>query len=61
MLYGSVVQNNYKDYNDIDILVVTKVKSYEKLGQKYRKIKEVKNILQKKELMQTFRFMTEKL
>lgn len=47
VLYGSVVQNNYKDYNDIDILVVTKVKSYEKLGQKYRKIKEVKNILQK--------------
>jgi len=50
VLYGSVVQNNYKSYNDIDILVVTKEKNYEKLRQRYRKIKEVKSLLQKEEI-----------
>jgi len=45
VLYGSVVQNNYKNYNDIDILVVTKEKNYEKLKERYNKIKELKETL----------------
>ena len=28
ILYGSAIQNNYKDYNDIDIMIVTKSKIY---------------------------------
>src|SRR3989339_193877 len=28
ILYGSVIQNNYHDYNDIDIMIVTKKKLY---------------------------------
>ncbi len=47
VLYGSVVQNNYKNYNDIDILIVTREKKYNRLKEKYAKIKEVKNILKK--------------
>lgn len=47
VIYGSVIQNNYKDYNDIDILVITKVKIYDKIGYTYKKVKEIKNIFQK--------------
>ncbi|MBS3079451.1 nucleotidyltransferase domain-containing protein [Candidatus Pacearchaeota archaeon] len=45
ILYGSVIQNNYKNYNDIDIMIVTKSKIYKKEIDKYKKIKEIKNIL----------------
>jgi predicted nucleotidyltransferase len=45
ILYGSVIQNNYKDYNDIDIMIVTKSKIYKHEIDKYKKINEIKNIL----------------
>jgi len=45
ILYGSVIQNNYKDYNDIDIMIVTKSKIYNNEADKYKKIKEIKEIL----------------
>ena len=45
VLYGSAIQNNYKNYNDIDIMIVTKSKIYRHEIDKYKKIKEIKNIL----------------
>ncbi|MEK6859507.1 MAG: nucleotidyltransferase domain-containing protein [Nanoarchaeota archaeon] len=45
ILYGSVVQNNYREYNDIDIMVVTKKKVYETEKEKWKKIREIINIL----------------
>jgi len=42
-IYGSVIYNNYRGYNDIDVLVTVKRKSWRKLGEKYRKIITIKN------------------
>ncbi len=47
ILYGSIIQNNYKDYNDIDIIIVTKKKLYKKEIDKWKKIKELRNIFKK--------------
>ncbi len=47
ILYGSVVQNNYKNYNDIDIMIVTKKKLYKTEMEKWKKIAELKEILKK--------------
>ncbi len=46
VLYGSVVQTNYKEYNDIDILIITK-KEISTIKEKYKKINEIKKILEK--------------
>ncbi|MBI2003947.1 nucleotidyltransferase domain-containing protein [Candidatus Pacearchaeota archaeon] len=43
VIYGSAIQTNYKDYKDIDILIVIKNKI--NLKEKYRKIIEIKKIL----------------
>jgi len=43
IIYGSAIQTNYKDYNDIDILIAIKNKMNFK--EKYRKIIEIKKIL----------------
>lgn len=45
VLYGSAIQNNYKNYNDIDILIITKKKLYKALVQKHKKISEIKKQL----------------
>jgi len=45
IIYGSAIQTNYKDYNDIDILIVTKDKINFK--EKYRRIIAIKKILSK--------------
>src|SRR3989344_78352 len=45
ILYGSAVQTNYHEYNDIDIMVVTKSKVYSHEIEKYKIIKEIKNRL----------------
>ncbi len=44
ILYGSAIQTNYQEYNDIDILVVTKNK-IGTLGEKAKKIRELKEKL----------------
>lgn len=44
ILYGSVVQNNYHNYNDIDIMIVSKNRIKPEIV-KWRKIKELKYIL----------------
>ena len=46
VIYGSAIQTNYKEYNDIDILVVTK-KKISPAREKYKKIIELKKILNK--------------
>ena len=46
ILYGSAVQTNYEEYNDIDILIVTKNKEGN-LGDKAKKINELKKELDK--------------
>ena len=35
IIYGSAVQNNYKNYNDIDVLIITKRKAWNSTGDKY--------------------------
>lgn len=50
ILYGSAIQTNYQDYNDIDILIVTKSKISKNLGDKAKKIKELKKELNKSEI-----------
>lgn len=42
IIYGSVVQTNYHSYNDIDVLIITKKKTWSKLKEKYSLIKSVK-------------------
>ena len=42
IIYGSAIQTNYKKYNDVDVLVIVKKKFWKKLGEKYRRIMEIK-------------------
>jgi len=47
VLYGSAIQTNYKNYNDIDVLVITKRKSWGKSREKYGIINLLKENAQK--------------
>lgn len=51
ILYGSVVQNNYAKYNDIDIMIVTKIKIYETEKEKWKNIMEVIDILKENNII----------
>lgn len=42
VVYGSVIQTNYSSYNDIDVLIVVKKKSWNNEKEKYHLIKEIK-------------------
>ena len=46
VIYGSAIQTNYKEYNDVDILIVTKRKTG-LIKEKYKKITEIKQALNK--------------
>jgi len=46
ILYGSAIQTNYKEYKDIDIIIVTK-KNITPIKEKYKKILEIKKLLEK--------------
>lgn len=46
VLYGSAIQTNYKEYNDIDIIIVTK-KDIAPIKEKYKKILEIRKTLEK--------------
>ena len=35
IIFGSAIQTNYKDYNDVDVLIITKNKQWKSLGDKY--------------------------
>ncbi len=51
ILYGSVVQNNYTEYNDIDIMIITKTKIYKTEKEKWWKIKEIIGILKENDII----------
>ncbi|MEK6850550.1 MAG: hypothetical protein AABX85_03170 [Nanoarchaeota archaeon] len=38
LIYGSAIQNNYKDYKDIDVLIITNKKIWSSTGDKYNLI-----------------------
>jgi predicted nucleotidyltransferase len=42
ILYGSAIQTNYYSYNDIDVLVITKSKRWNREKEKYALIKTIK-------------------
>ena len=44
LLYGSAIQTNYKRYNDIDVLIITKKKQWSSLGDKYDLIMKLTNL-----------------
>ena len=48
IVYGSAIQNNYNNYNDIDILIATETKIYPEARDKYNKIEELKEKLKGK-------------
>src|SRR3989344_150606 len=60
VLYGSAIQNNYKNYNDIDIMIVTKSKIYRHEIDKYKKIKEIKNILRNNSIVSDIEIISKK-
>ena len=47
VIYGSTIQTNYKDYNDVDVLIIVRRKFWEKLSEKYRRILEIKKQAEK--------------
>jgi predicted nucleotidyltransferase len=47
ILYGSAIQTNYKEYKDVDMIIVTKKKIYKINKEKWEKIKELKDMLKK--------------
>ena len=51
ILFGSAIQTNYKEYNDIDILITTKKKNYKTLIDKCKKINEIKEKLKEKQII----------
>lgn len=40
-IYGSAIYNNYKNYNDIDVLVIVKEKTWKRLGEKLLLAKKI--------------------
>lgn len=60
VIYGSYVQNNYKDYNDMDILIVTNKKLYKKLRERYDKIHEIKKELGKHSIIADMQILDKK-
>jgi len=60
ILYGSAIQNNYKEYKDIDIIIATKRKIYKIEADKWRKIKDLKNILKKHEIVADIQILSKK-
>ena len=60
ILYGSAIQNNYKGYNDIDIIIVTKRKIYSSEMERWKKIKDLKDILKKKGIIADIQILSKK-
>lgn len=42
VIYGSAIQTNYYEYNDLDVMVITKNKIWSKEKEKYTLVKEIK-------------------
>ncbi len=58
ILYGSVVQNNYHDYNDIDIMIVTEIKLFKNDMEKWRKESELNDLLKKSDINSDIRIIS---
>lgn len=50
VIFGSAIQMNYKEYKDIDVLVIVKKKSWRKLFEKHEKIRELRQELKNKNI-----------
>ncbi|MEK6882826.1 MAG: nucleotidyltransferase domain-containing protein [Nanoarchaeota archaeon] len=50
VLYGSAIQTNYKNYKDIDVLIITKEKLWSSTGEKYQIILDLINRAKKEKL-----------
>ena len=50
ILHGSAIQTNYQDYNDIDVLVITKDKLWKNLKERYHLISSIKKQAEKHRL-----------
>ena len=48
IVYGSAIQNNYKNYNDVDVLIITKSKTWNSEGEKYDMIMKLANDAKRK-------------
>lgn len=51
ILYGSAIQTNYHEYNDIDIMIVTKSKFFSHEIDKYKIINKIKSILKESSII----------
>ena len=60
ILYGSAVQTNYKEYNDIDILIITKTKIYKTEKEKWRKIREITDVLKENDITADIEMISKK-
>lgn len=47
LVYGSAIQTNYKNYNDIDLLIITESKTWDSSGRKYDVIIKLTDIAKK--------------
>ncbi|MEK6927003.1 MAG: hypothetical protein AABX11_01085 [Nanoarchaeota archaeon] len=47
LIYGSAIQTNYKRYNDLDLLILTKKRIWKNLGDKYDLITNLKDLAKK--------------
>ena len=43
ILYGSAIQTNYREYKDIDLLIITKEKLWHSAGEKYEAVSDLIN------------------
>jgi len=50
LIYGSAIQTNYKEYNDIDILIITNKKTWNSSGDKYDLIVKLTDLTKKEDL-----------
>jgi predicted nucleotidyltransferase len=50
ILYGSAIQTNYKEYNDLDVLIVTNDKEWDTSGNKYDLILHLSRIAKESDL-----------
>ena len=60
ILYGSAIQNNYKNYNDIDIIIATNGNIYKTRADKWRKIRDLKDILNKQGIIADIQILSKK-
>ncbi len=61
ILYGSAIQTNYHSYNDVDALIITKTKIWNKEKEKYALIKTIKEQAKDLDLILDIQIMERKI